>query len=196
MAAAERVVLLGPSGSGKSTLLQLAAGLDHPTHGAVWFDGRPLHRRSERERAILRRERIGFVFQSFNLLPSLTVRENVALPANLAGRRGATLWRRVDELLAAVDLADRARRLPAELSGGQMQRVAVARALVMEPDLVLADEPTGNLDQVSGAAVLSLLFGQATAGRALVMATHDAAAAAGASRIIRLRDGRIEDPSP
>jgi putative ABC transport system ATP-binding protein len=182
--------VMGPSGSGKTTLLQLAAGLDKPTRGEVHLGDRSLGELRERALARLRRERIGFVFQSFNLLAALTAEQNVALPSRLAGRRlrrGA-----VRDALHSVGLAERARHRPAELSGGQQQRVAIARALVGEPDVVFADEPTGALDTRAGREVLALLRTTVDAGgRTLVMVTHDPSAAAWADRVVFMADGRL-----
>jgi putative ABC transport system ATP-binding protein len=182
--------VMGPSGSGKSTLLQLAAGLDRPTSGRVRLDERDLADMNDRALARLRREHLGFVFQSFNLLAALTAEQNVALPSRLAGRR---LPRRVvRDALDRVGLGDRARRRPAQLSGGQQQRVAIARALVGEPEVVFADEPTGALDTRSGRAVLELLRETVDDGeRALVMVTHDPSAAAWADRVVFMADGRL-----
>jgi putative ABC transport system ATP-binding protein len=182
--------IMGPSGSGKSTLLQLAAGLDRPTQGRVRLAGQDLGGAGERDLARLRRERVGFVFQSFNLLGALTAEQNVGLPARLAGRRlGRTA---VGDALARVGLEERRRHRPAQLSGGQQQRVAIARALVGEPEVLFADEPTGALDTRSGRAVLGLL--RATTdegGRTLVMVTHDPSAAAWADRVVFMADGRL-----
>jgi putative ABC transport system ATP-binding protein len=189
-AAREFTAIMGPSGSGKTTLLQVAAGIDRPTSGQVRIGDAELSRLSERRLTVLRRRRVGFVFQSFNLMGSLTAEQNVALPLRLDGRRPKT--RMVREALAQVGLADRARHRPAELSGGQQQRVAIARALVSRPEVIFADEPTGALDRRSGRAVLDLLreavddFGQS-----LVMVTHDPVAAARADRVIFLADGRL-----
>lgn len=188
--AGEFVALLGPSGSGKSTLIHLSAGIDDPDSGSIHLHGRDLADCSAKERARLRRRDVGLVFQFFHLLPALTVRENVELPVLLDGRRDAT---ETDALLDAVDLADRADHLPSELSGGQMQRAAIARALVTKPSLVLADEPTGNLDSVSGAAVLDVLERNVReAGAGMLMVTHDQAVARRADRVVRLRDGKFE----
>lgn len=193
VAAGERVVIMGPSGSGKSTLLHVAAGLDRPTAGRVTIDGKDLGSTDETRRALIRRDAMGFVFQFFNLLPTLTAHENVALPLDLAGVPWEESRRRAAERLAAVGLGDREDHHPEHLSGGEMQRVAVARALVTEPRIVFADEPTGNLDSKSGAEVLDLLE-QATDGdRALVMVTHDVAARRIATRVLRLADGQLED---
>jgi putative ABC transport system ATP-binding protein len=180
--------IMGPSGSGKSTFLQCAAGLDRPTAGSVHLGGTEITGMSENELTELRRSRLGFVFQSFNLLPSLTVEQNVLLPERLAGRRQDR--RRAAAMLAQVGLADKARRRPAELSGGQQQRVAIARALVTSPDVVFADEPTGALDTGTAAEILGLLRHAVDAlGATVVMVTHDPAAAAWADRALFLADG-------
>jgi putative ABC transport system ATP-binding protein len=190
VAAGEFVSVIGPSGSGKSTLLHLAGGLDQPDGGRVLLDGADVGALSATARARLRRREIGFVFQFFHLVPTLTVAENVELPLLLDGRRKSGPV--VAQLLERVGLAGRAEHLPAELSGGEMQRVAIARALVASPRLILADEPTGNLDSATGATILGLLAAQvADAGAALVMVTHDVAAARRAHRIVHLRDGRL-----
>ncbi|MFG1872008.1 ABC transporter ATP-binding protein [Micromonospora arborensis] len=183
--------VMGPSGSGKSTLLQCAAGLDRPTSGRVSLAGQDLTVLSERRLTLLRRDRIGFVFQSFNLMPALTAEQNVALPLRLAGRRP----RRSDVLasLAAVGLAERGGHRPGELSGGQQQRVAIARALLTAPTVLFADEPTGALDSRSGEQVLRLLRELVDQRRqTVVMVTHDAHAAAYADRVLFLADGRID----
>jgi len=194
VAAGEFVAVLGPSGSGKSTLLGLAAGLDRPSSGAVLLDGRPLHDLSEKQLAVLRRGRIGFVFQSFQLLGNLTALENVLLPIELAGRAAAL--ERARGMLAAVGLGARGHHYPSQLSGGEQQRVALARAFAAEPELLLADEPTGNLDGATGAVVLELLTRlRAERGATLVLVTHDPEVAARADRRIHLRDGRIESES-
>jgi ABC-type lipoprotein export system ATPase subunit len=190
VAEGELVALVGRSGSGKSTLLHLAGGLDQPDAGHVRFDGRDLGGLSIGDRAKLRRRDIGFIFQFFHLIPTLTLRENVELPLLLDGARKNG---RTDELLERVELAHRADHLPGELSGGEMQRAAIARALVAKPRLLLADEPTGNLDSTTGAAVLDLLISEVREhGVALVMVTHDADVAARAGRTHTLRDGRLE----
>ena len=182
--------VMGPSGSGKSTLLQAAAGLDRPTSGRVRLGEHELGALGEKALARLRRERIGFVFQSFNLLGALTAEQNVALPARLAGRR---LPRSVVRgALERVGLGERARHRPAQLSGGQQQRVAIARALVGEPDVMFADEPTGALDSRSGRSILALLRDTVDeGGRTLVMVTHDPSAAAWADRVVFMADGRL-----
>jgi putative ABC transport system ATP-binding protein len=195
VAAGELVAVMGPSGSGKSTLLNLAGGLDRPTQGEVHIEGQHLGGLNRRELAALRRRRVGYVFQDFNLLPSLTAAENVALPLELDGvsvrkARAAAL-----AALAEVDLDGYAERFPDEMSGGQQQRVAIARALVGERRLVLADEPTGALDSQTGEAVLRLLRSRVDAGAAAVLVTHEARHAAWADRVVFLRDGVIVDTS-
>jgi putative ABC transport system ATP-binding protein len=187
-AAGTFTAVMGPSGSGKSTLLSCAAGLERPTAGTVRVTGQDLAALSEAALTRLRRDQIGFVFQSFNLIPSLTAELNVALPARLAGQRPSR--RAVREALAAVGLADRARHRPAELSGGQQQRVAIARALFTRPSVVFADEPTGALDSASGRQVLGLLRGLADQAT-VIMVTHDPVAAATADRVLFLADGRL-----
>jgi putative ABC transport system ATP-binding protein len=184
--------VMGPSGSGKSTLLNLLGALDVPSAGQLRIDGRELSRMGDEELSRFRRERLGFIFQFFNLLPTLTALENVLLPGLLSGRPQAQLRARAGELLEAVGLGGRTHHRPDELSGGEMQRVAVARALLSEPAVLLADEPTGNLDSRTGVEVLRLLR-EATRARGLtvVMVTHDPKAAAVGDRILRLADGRI-----
>jgi ABC-type lipoprotein export system ATPase subunit len=191
--AGEAVAVVGPSGSGKSTLLHLAGGLDVPDEGTVWVDGRDVAELSLRDRARMRRHDVGFVFQFFHLVPSLSVAENVELPLLLDRRPNRRdRGRRVADLLDRVGIAGRADHLPAELSGGEMQRAAIARALVAGPRLVLADEPTGNLDSATGGIVLDLLYGLVGEdGTALVMVTHDEGAASRASRVLHVRDGRL-----
>jgi putative ABC transport system ATP-binding protein len=182
--------VMGPSGSGKSTLLQCAAGLDRPASGSVLLGGTELTGLTETELTLLRRQRIGFVFQAFNLLPSLTAEQNVALPLRLTGRRPPRA--RVREMLDRVGLADRARHRPSELSGGQQQRVALARALVTRPEALFADEPTGALDSRTGHEVLALLRDMVDGeGRTTVMVTHDPVAASYADRVVFLVDGRV-----
>ena len=192
--AGDTVAVMGPSGCGKSTLLHLIGAMDRPTSGEVRLDGRSIGDLSDTELAELRRRDLGFVFQFFNLLPSLTVRENVALPLVLEGRKRRLVQARTEELLERVGLARRAEHYPAELSGGEMQRVAIARAVAGEPRLVLADEPTGSLDSENGRDVLRLLTDlNRDLGVTLIVATHDADVARFAKRRILMRDGRIEE---
>ncbi|HEX6203590.1 MAG TPA: ABC transporter ATP-binding protein [Thermoanaerobaculia bacterium] len=192
VAEGELVVVLGRSGSGKSTLLNLVAGIDPPSAGRVVVGGVDLGALPERRRTLFRRERIGFVFQFYNLLPTLTVDENLRLPLELAGRTGEADRRRAGELLAAVGLADRGGAFPDRLSGGEQQRVAVARALVHDPLLVLADEPTGNLDLDTGLVVLDLLDRLTRgAGKTLLMATHSREVIGLADRVLAIEDGRL-----
>jgi putative ABC transport system ATP-binding protein len=182
--------IMGPSGSGKSTLLHILAGLDAPTSGSVTIDGIEITKLRDRELTRLRRDKIGFIFQTFNLLPPLTAAENLVLPLTIAGRQVDADWMR--RLVDTVELGDRSTHKPAELSGGQQQRVAVARALMSKPAVVFADEPTGNLDSRTGAEVLRLLRRSADEfGQTIVMVTHDAGAATTADRVIFLQDGRI-----
>ena|SRR6185436_18010820 len=191
LADGESVAILGPSGSGKSTLLGLMAGLDRPTSGEVAIDGVPLAGLSEDELALLRRRRVGFVFQSFQLLPNFTAHENVLLPLELIDAPDAD--ERATELLAEVGLSERADHYPGQLSGGEQQRVALARAFAASPALLLADEPTGNLDGANGQHVLEMLDAlRRRHGTSLVLVTHDAAVSRLADRRVHLRDGRIE----
>ncbi|MGV9457104.1 ABC transporter ATP-binding protein [Streptomyces sp. NPDC003635] len=184
--------IMGPSGSGKSTLMHCAAGLDTLTSGAAHIGDTELGALDDRRLTLLRRDRVGFVFQAFNLIPTLTVAENITLPLDLAGNRGNPEW--IDALIDVVGLRDRLHHRPAELSGGQQQRVAVARAFAGRPDIVFADEPTGNLDSRSGEEVLGLL-GRAARDteRTVVMVTHDPVAAAHADEVVFLADGRLVD---
>jgi putative ABC transport system ATP-binding protein len=184
--------VMGPSGSGKSTFLHCAAGLDRPTSGSVLVAGRNLAELDETALTKLRRERIGFVFQAFNLLPTLTVEQNIKLPLKFAGKRADR--RRIAEVIARVGLTDRARHRPHELSGGQQQRVAIARALAIRPDVLFADEPTGALDTRTAAEVLGLLRESVDHdGQSIVMVTHDPVAASYADHVVFLADGRIAD---
>ncbi|WP_433519617.1 ABC transporter ATP-binding protein [Nonomuraea sp. CA-143628] len=184
--------VMGPSGSGKSTLLHCAAGLDRPGDGKVVIDGTDLGTLTENELTLLRRERVGFVFQSFNLVSALTAEQNVALPLRLAGQRPGAA--EVHTALAEVGLAERARHRPSELSGGQQQRVAIARALVTKPAVIFADEPTGALDTTTSRAVLKLLRGIVDhQGQTVIMVTHDPVVAAYAHRVLFLADGRVVD---
>jgi putative ABC transport system ATP-binding protein len=184
--------VMGPSGSGKSTLVHALAGLDHVDSGQVLLGDTDLTSLSERERTLLRRERLGFVFQAFNLVPALTAAENIALPLTLAGKRPDPAWRA--ELVDMLGLGGRLDHRPAQLSGGQQQRVAIGRALIARPELVFADEPTGNLDSRSGAAVLAFLRDATRElGQTIVMVTHDPVAASYADRVVFLTDGRVVD---
>ncbi|HYO79796.1 MAG TPA: ABC transporter ATP-binding protein [Bryobacteraceae bacterium] len=192
MEAGQFVTLVGRSGCGKSTLLHLAGAMDFPDSGTVRIAGQLAERGNDAALTRLRREETGFVFQSFQLLPTLSVVENVELPLMLAGRSGADVRRAALESLEDVDMSAYADRMPYQLSGGQMQRVAIARGLVHTPQLLLADEPTGNLDTATGDHVLRLLRAIADAGTAILMATHSAEAAAASHRVVRMRDGRIE----
>jgi putative ABC transport system ATP-binding protein len=189
----EFVAIMGPSGCGKSTLLNLLAGLDRPTAGEVWLDGRRIDRLSEAELARLRRRKIGFVFQFFNLLPALSTVENVELPLLLVGRRRKDARRAAHELMGALGVGDRPAAAPTQLSGGQQQRVALARALANSPDIVLGDEPTGNLDSTAARDVLGLLRAARDQGQTLLLVTHDARVAAAADRVVALRDGLVTE---
>jgi putative ABC transport system ATP-binding protein len=189
----EFVAIMGPSGCGKSTLLNLLAGLDRPTAGTVRLDGQRIDRLSETELARLRRRRIGFVFQFFNLMPTLSAVENVELPLLLAGRRRKDARRSANELLSELGIGDKHAAAPVQLSGGQQQRVALARALANSPDVLLGDEPTGNLDSAATREVLGLLRGARDRGQTLLIATHDARVAAAADRVVTLRDGLVSD---
>ena len=190
-------VIMGPSGSGKSTLLHLIGGLDRPSGGELLVDGRLIGQMADDEITLFRRTQIGFVFQFFNLLPTLTAEENVALPLVLDGQPKAEADERADALLAKVGLAQRRNHLPEELSGGEIQRIAIARALAFNPPILLADEPTGNLDSKTGETILSLLR-QINAEKdcTVVMVTHSQDAARYGDRTIFLRDGRLEDGGP
>ncbi len=193
----ELVVVMGKSGSGKSTLLNLLAGIDRPSAGEVAIAGVSIGGLGERERTLFRRRRIGFVFQFFNLLPTLTVEENLLLPAELSGRPDRAARERAAELLAAVGLADRGASFPERLSGGERQRVAIARALVHDPELLLADEPTGNLDLETGLEVLELLDRLTRqAGKTMVMATHSREVVGVADRVFKIEGGRLIERPP
>ncbi|WP_203596243.1 ABC transporter ATP-binding protein [Actinomadura bangladeshensis] len=184
--------VMGPSGSGKTTLLHCLAGMDRPTRGSVWWGGTDVSRLPERRLAALRRSRVGFVFQAFNLMPAMTVAQNIELPGRLAGERPDR--GRVLDALARVGLAGRERRRPGQLSGGQQQRVAIARALVSRPPLLFADEPTGALDRSTGREILALLRARVDEdGGTCVMVTHDPVAAGYADRVLLLADGRVVD---
>lgn len=189
LAAGDAVALIGESGSGKSTLLHLLAGLESADHGEIYLRGQPIHTANEAERAALRRSQVGLIFQQFNLLPSLNVADNIAFQARLAGRYDA-VW--VKELAVRLDIEDLLQRYPEQLSGGQQQRVAIARVLAVRPLLVLADEPTGNLDETTAQRVMSLfLEGVSAAGSALLMATHSQQLAQQLQRQIRLKQGAV-----
>ncbi len=191
----EAVGLLGASGSGKSTLLMIIAGLERPDRGSVVVDGARIDAMGEDRLARFRGQRIGIVFQSFHLIPTMTALENVAAPLELAGARDA--FARAAAELALVGLSDRQRHYPAQLSGGEQQRVALARALAPRPSLVIADEPTGNLDEATGGAIIELLFAaRARSGSTLVLVTHDSALAARCDRTLRMRSGRLEATIP
>jgi putative ABC transport system ATP-binding protein len=193
VARGETLAVMGPSGCGKSTLLHLLGGLDRPTAGELWLNGRRIDGLSERALAQLRRHEVGFVFQAYHLMDELTAQENVELPALLAGRTPRASRRRAEELLEQVGLSDRAEHLPSALSGGQRQRVAIARALANEPQLVLADEPTGNLDSAATLEVLRLFETLHATGLTLLVVTHDERIAATADRLISMRDGAFVD---
>ena len=192
IAEGEFVAVVGPSGSGKTTLLQLLGALDRPTRGELLFEGRDLARESDRALTTLRRDTIGFVFQQFNLIPTLTAAENVEAAMAPTARSGAQRRDAVERSLEAVGLADRARHLPSQLSGGEQQRVAIARALVNGPRVILADEPTGNLDSKTGDEIVSLLRRLSSeGGQTVVLITHNPSIAAQADRIVGLADGRL-----
>src|SRR5664279_3618675 len=194
---AERVAVMGPSGSGKSTLLNLICGLDEPTSGSVKVDGLELANLTDDARTRLRREKIGLIFQTFNLLPTLTALENVAFPLRLQGLAKKEAEHRAGSMLERVGLKDRATHRPDELSGGERQRVAIARALIFRPPLLLGDEPTGNLDSATGEEILSLLDQlQKEYGSTFLMVTHNAQAASYCNRIVTLHDGQIVEDSP
>lgn len=191
VAAGESVAIVGASGSGKSTLLAILAGLDPASSGEVWLDGQALSVLDEDQRALLRRDRVGFVFQNFQLMPQFTALENVMLPLELAGRSDARAA--ASAMLQRVGLGHRLDHYPRHLSGGEQQRVALARAFVVRPTLLFADEPTGNLDPATGRQVIELLFQlNAEAGTALVLVTHDTALASRCSAVYRLNDGRLQ----
>jgi putative ABC transport system ATP-binding protein len=193
----EYLAIMGPSGSGKSTLLHLIGGLDRPTDGSVHVAGQAIHTMDETALAKFRRRHIGFIFQFFNLIDNLTVQANVELPGLLANRRDRqAVRRRADALLARLGIADQAHKHPWELSGGQQQRVAIARALINRPQLLLADEPTGNLDSTSGEEVLSILQEFNEQGQTILMVTHDAQDASRAKQVLFIRDGQLVDKMP
>jgi putative ABC transport system ATP-binding protein len=192
----EFVALMGPSGCGKSTLLNLVAGLETPDEGEITVAGEPVTGRTEDELARMRRHHIGMVFQFFNLLEGMTVLENVALPAIIAGRKRRMAETRARDLLDLLGIGDKALAVPGVLSGGQRQRLAIARALANDPTLLLADEPTGALDSAGGAEVIELMRRLHRGGQTIVLVTHSAEVAAAAERVVRMRDGRITEPEP
>jgi putative ABC transport system ATP-binding protein len=192
----EFVALMGPSGCGKSTLLNLVAGLETPDEGEIAVAGEPVTGRTEDELARMRRHHIGLVFQFFNLLEGMTVLENVALPAIIAGRKRRMAETRARDLLDLLGIGDKALAVPGVLSGGQRQRLAIARALANDPTLLLADEPTGALDSAGGAEVIELMRRLHRGGQTIVLVTHSAEVAAAAERVVRMRDGRITEPEP
>jgi putative ABC transport system ATP-binding protein len=192
----EFVALMGPSGCGKSTLLNLVAGLETPDEGEIAVAGEPVTGRTEDELARMRRHHIGLVFQFFNLLEGMTVLENVALPAIIAGRKRRMAETRARDLLDLLGIGDKALAVPGVLSGGQRQRLAIARALANDPTLLLADEPTGALDSAGGAEVIELMRRLHRGGQTIVLVTHAAEVAAAAERVVRMRDGRISEPEP
>jgi len=185
--------VMGPSGSGKSTLLNLIGGLDQPSSGEIFIDDRPLHGISDNELTLIRRRRVGFIFQFFNLLPILTASENVALPLLLDGVPFSKIKTKVEAQLQKVGLGNRIEHRPEQLSGGEMQRVAIARALITAPAVLLADEPTGNLDSRTSTEILNLLKGLHEEGQTIVMVTHDSKAASYGTRTITLKDGSISE---
>ena len=197
VAAGEFLAVLGASGSGKSTLLNLLSGIDSPDSGSIRIDGSDITPLSDRRLTLFRRDNIGIVFQFFNLIPTLTARENITLPQELSGAGRKAAEKRADNLLRQVGLGDRAKSFPDKLSGGEQQRVAIARALLHEPKIVLADEPTGNLDDDSGRAVIQLLLRLTRgAGKTLIMATHSAEIAQQADRVCRIHDGKLRIETP
>jgi putative ABC transport system ATP-binding protein len=197
VAGGEYVTIMGPSGSGKSTLLHLMGALDTPSSGTARFHGQDLQSLSDKQRSLLRRDRIGFIFQAFNLLPTLTAAENVGLPLLLAGTNRREAIDRAFTALTRVGLTHRADHYPEEMSGGEMQRVAVARAVVGEPEAVLCDEPTGNLDTATSREILGLLASLPEPGRrCVVVVTHDATAAAFGTRLVKIRDGVVDSDEP
>lgn len=190
----EFVAIMGPSGSGKSTLLHLLGGLDQPTAGQVWIDGMELARLKDKQLTLLRREKTGFVFQFFNLIPTLTAYENIILPMTIAGRPERTIRARIDRIVELMGIGRSLRQFPSQLSGGEQQRVAIARALITEPAILFADEPTGNLDYTTGLDILDLLWDScAKLGQTIILVSHDAKAAAYADRVLFVRDGSIAE---
>lgn len=193
----EFMAIMGPSGSGKSTLLHLLGGLDKPSDGQVTLAGQKISVLSDSEVTLIRRRNVGFVFQFYNLLPTLTVEENIALPLLIDGKRIKDYREKIDQLLALVGLTERRRHKPGQLSGGEQQRVAIARALVTDPAIVLADEPTGNIDSQMGEEIMKLLRKSCDEyGQTIVMVTHDPSVSAYADRVVFLRDGKFMDEAP
>jgi len=188
-------LIMGPSGSGKSTLLHLIGGLDRPTHGQIFVDGQEVDNLDENELAVFRRKMVGFIFQSFNLIPSMTALENVALPLRFTRTGRRERFDRARELLKKVGLEERARHRPIELSGGEQQRVAIARALVNQPHMILADEPTGNLDTASGESIMELLAELHHEGATVLVVSHDTRLVNYATRVVHILDGRIANGS-
>jgi len=188
----ESILILGPSGSGKSTMMNLIGCLDTPSKGKVLLDGKNISRMSESELAILRGKKIGFIFQTFNLIPNLTATENVALPIEIQGTDSYTAKKRATKLLDQVGLKDRANHRPAQMSGGERQRVAIARALANDPDVILADEPTGNLDSKTGKKIMEVLEDLHKKGKTIIIVTHDKSLKRQNTRIVQLKDGKIK----
>jgi putative ABC transport system ATP-binding protein len=189
----EFVAVMGPSGCGKSTLLHLLGGLDHPTQGDIFINGIQMNALNESERAVLRRKTIGFVFQAYNLLPNLTVSDNIELPGLLSGESPQKVTARQEQLLETLGISDKERTFPGELSGGEQQRVAIARAIINSPAVLLVDEPTGNLDTTSGTEVMNLLRSLHNEGQTILLVTHDPKVAGYAARVIFMRDGKLVD---
>ncbi len=193
----EFIAVMGPSGSGKSTMMHILGALETPSGGTVEIGGTEIGGLDDKQLTLLRRDKVGFIFQFFNLLPTMTALENVMLPSLIAGERQSALEEKALHLLGLVGLAERSKHLPSQLSGGEQQRVSIARSLMRDPDLLLADEPTGNLDSKNGAAVLDMLKDvQAQSGHTIMMVTHDAVAASRATRVVFLRDGLIAGETP
>ena len=193
----EFIAIMGPSGSGKSTLLHLLGGMDRPTSGEIVLDGQNMSTLGERELTLLRRRKVGFIFQFFNLIPTLDTEENILLPVLIDGKRKQQYLPKLDEILHLVGLDNRRQHRPGQLSGGEQQRVSIARALIAEPSIILADEPTGNLDSAIGLKIIELLKRLSTTyQQAIVVVTHDPRVANLAHRVVHLRDGQVSQPSP
>jgi putative ABC transport system ATP-binding protein len=189
----EFTIIMGNSGSGKSTLLYLISGLENPTDGKIWFDTIPLHGRSEKELALLRRDHIGFVFQDYNLVPSLTLEENILISGYLSKKTRSEVRQRAKELMETLGIISLAKRLPSQVSGGEQQRCAIARALINHPHILMADEPTGNLNSAAAEKVLDCLAQLNKAGQSIVMVTHDLKSACRGDRVLFLKDGEVMD---